>query len=343
MTHPAMQQRSRLTSVVSAGGLNPADRVGILGYGSQGRAQALNLRDSGVVVRIGLREDSASREQVLRDGLEACPLDTLAREMDWIVFLIPDEAQPEVYTGLEPSFKPGTAIVFAHGFNIHYRKIIPRDDLDVLLVAPLAVGEKVRALYESGGGPPCVIACDRDATGHAWVRVRRYAQALNRAPVRLFESSFAEETETDLFAEQAILCGGLNHLIAAGFETLVAAGYQPEIAYFSCLEEVKYMADLIYARGLAGMREAISTTAEYGDYTRGPRVIGEAVRAAMSDLLTEIRSGSFARELDAELQSGGKRLAGFRNRAREQAIETVRRGVISRTRETQDAMEPGGS
>ena len=337
MTRPTLPQDSPSTPVGSSCGLGD---VGILGYGSQGRAQALNLRDSGVAVQVGLREDSASRAHVLRDGLVSCSLDKLAREMDWIAFLIPDEAQPAVYARLEPLLRPGTALVFAHGFNIHYQKIIPRDDLDVLLVAPLAVGEKVRALYESGGGPPCVIACARDASGQALLRAYRYAQALNRKPVRVFESSFAEETETDLFAEQAILCGGLNHLIAAGFETLVAAGYQPEIAYFCCLEEVKYMADLISARGLAGMREAISTTAEYGDFTRGPRVIGEATRAAMSDLLAEIRSGAFARELDQELQQGGARLAEFRRRAHEQDIETVRQRVLGHSRK---AVGPGDS
>jgi ketol-acid reductoisomerase len=327
------------------GGVGPAlgGRVGVVGYGSQGRAQALNLRDSGVEIRIGLRDGSASREQVDRDGFAAGPVETLAREAEWIAFLVPDEAQPAVYAQIENSLRPGTALVFAHGFNIHYRKIIPRNDLDVLLVAPLAVGEKVRALYESGGGPPCVIACARDATGHALERARRYAQALNRMPVRVFESSFAEETETDLFAEQAILCGGLTHLIAAGFETLVAGGYQPEIAYFCCLEEVKYMSDLIYARGLAGMREAISTTAEYGDYTRGPRVIGDATRAAMADLLVEIRTGAFARELEAELQGGGKRLAGFRRMAHEHAIETVRRCALSPTPKARDAADPEGS
>ncbi len=340
MTRPARPQGNRSTPVDTPPGLSLGDRVGILGYGSQGRAQALNLRDSGATVRIGLREGSASQAHVHRDGLESSSLDTLAREMDWLAFLIPDEVQPAVYAGLEPLLKPGTALVFAHGFNIHYQKIIPRNDLDVLLVAPLAVGEKVRALYESGGGPPCVIACARDVTGQALVRAHRYAQALNRTPVRVFKSSFAEETETDLFAEQAILCGGLNHLIAAGFETLVAAGYQPEIAYFCCLEEVKYMADLIYARGLAGMREAISTTAEYGDYTRGPRVIGEATRVAMSDLLAEIRSGAFARELEQELQKGATRLTDFRRRAHEQAIESVRHRVLGHTPETAD---PGGA
>ncbi len=305
--------------------MNSLGRIGVIGYGSQGRAQALNLRDAGADLEIGLRRSSPRWDAVREDGLRPVAIDALAQAADLLVFLIPDQAQPALYeTEIATRLRSGCGMIFAHGFNIHYRTILPRPDLDVILVAPLAVGEKVRERFVEGVGIPALIACAQDASGRALVRARKYAETMGAAPDRIFESSFAEETETDLFAEQAILCGGLTHLIQAGFETLVQAGYQPEIAYYSCLEEVKYMADLIQARGLAGMRESISTTAEYGDYTRGPCVIGDASREAMRKLLREIQSGAFARELEEEIHSGGLRLSAFRQAALRHPIETIR-------------------
>ncbi len=308
--------------------MNSLGRIGVIGYGSQGRAQALNLRDAGADLEIGLRRSSPRWDTVREDGLRPVAIDALAQAADLLVFLIPDQAQPALYeTEIATRLRSGCGMIFAHGFNIHYRTILPRPDLDVILVAPLAVGEKVRERFVEGVGIPALIACAQDASGQALVRARKYAETMGAAPGRIFETSFAEETETDLFAEQAILCGGLTHLIQAGFETLVQAGYQPEIAYYSCLEEVKYMADLIQAHGLAGMRESISTTAEYGDYTRGPCVIGEASRKAMQKLLRDIQSGDFARELEEEIHSGGLRLSAFRQAALRHPIETIRARV----------------
>lgn len=305
-------------------------RIGVIGYGSQGRAQALNLRDRGCEIEIGLRAGSRRAETVRGDGLIPVAIETLAEHSDLVVFLIPDEVQPRVYEESVASRLPsGSALVFAHGFNIHYRRMLPRPDLDVILVAPLAVGTKVRERFVEGKGVPTVIASAQDASGKALERARRYAETMGARSNQVLESSFAEETETDLFAEQAILCGGLTHLILAGFETLVQAGYRPEIAYFSCLEEVKNMADLIQTRGIAGMRESISTTAEYGDYTRGPQVIGPEARKAMQRLLGEIQNGDFARELEQEIQSGGAHLAAWRREALTHPIEAIRQRVAS--------------
>ncbi|MHB1543586.1 MAG: ketol-acid reductoisomerase [Gammaproteobacteria bacterium] len=308
--------------------MNGLGRIGVVGYGSQGRAQALNLRDGGFEPEIGLRHGSAHWDTVRRDGLRPVAIDALAEHADLIVFLIPDQEQPVVYaTEIATRLQSGSALIFAHGFNIHYQTILPRPDLDVILVAPLAVGAKVRERFVDRLGIPALIACAQDASGQGLTRARSYAEAMGAIPECIFESSFAEETETDLFAEQAILCGGLTHLILAGFETLIQAGYRPEIAYFSCLEEVKYMADLIQARGIAGMREMISTTAEYGDYTRGPRVIGRASREAMQGLLREIQNGAFARELDQELRTGGAHLKAMRQEATQHPIEKIRAAV----------------
>ncbi len=310
-------------------------RIGVIGYGSQGRAQALNLRDGGFEPEIGLRPGSPHWDEVRADGLKPVAIDALAAHADLLVFLIPDEAQPAVYAGeVATRIRSGSALVFAHGYNIHYRMILPRPDLDVILVAPLAVGAKVRERFVARRGIPALLAAAQDASGQALARARTYAEALGATMGQIIESSFAEETETDLFAEQAILCGGLTHLILAGFETLVQAGYQPEIAYFSCLEEVKYMADLIQERGIAGMREAISTTAEYGDYTRGPRVVGAASREAMRDLLVEIQEGTFARELDQAIRTGGAELEAWRREAALHPIEHIR-AKIAATGESQ--------
>jgi len=299
-------------------------RVAVLGFGAQGRAQALNLRDSGVAVVVGLRDGSPSAPRVEAAGLAYAPLATALRDADLVALLVPDAAQPALYAeAIAPALRPGAALVFAHGYNVHYGHIAPRADLDVLLVAPLGIGDQVRAQYLAGGGVPGLVAVQRDASGRAGARALGYARALGLARAGIIESSFAEETETDLFAEQAVLCGGMSHLIVAAFETLVEAGYAPEVAYFCCLHEVALIANLTQARGIAGMRESISFTAEHGDYTRGPRVVGEATRAELKRILAEVRSGDYARELAAEVAAGGPTVAAGRAAARRNLIEQV--------------------
>ncbi|MGH8161169.1 MAG: ketol-acid reductoisomerase [Gammaproteobacteria bacterium] len=302
------------------------ERVAVLGYGSQGRAQALNLRDSGVDVVVGLRPGSASADRVRADGLtlaasaEAVECSTLA------AILVPDEAQPALYESVVvPRLARGGALVFAHGFNVHYGRIRARADLDVLLVAPSGIGEQLRAQYAAGRGVAGFVAVGVDATGRARARALGYAKALGHDRVAVIETTFAEETETDLFAEQAVLVGGLTELIEAGFETLVDAGYQPEIAYFSCLEEIKLMADMIYAGGLADLRERISSTAAFGGLVAGPRIVDARSRAAMREVLGDITSGRFAEALAREMAGGAPRLAEAAERARKHPIEAVRR------------------
>ncbi|HSC48124.1 MAG TPA: ketol-acid reductoisomerase [Gammaproteobacteria bacterium] len=299
-------------------------RVAVLGFGAQGRAQAQNLKDSGVSVSVGLRAGSASRAAAMAAGHEVLEPPEAAAWADLVVMLVPDEVQPQVYAeAVEPRLKKGGALVFAHGFNIHYGRVKPRTDLDVVMVAPNGIGEQVRMEFAAGHGVPGIVALHQDASGGARALALSYAWALGLGRAGIIESSFKEETETDLFAEQAVLSGGLTHLIAAGFDTLVAAGYAPEIAYFSCLHEIKLMADMIYARGIAGMRESISATAEYGDYTRGPRVVGAASRTAMGELLKEIQSGAFAAELAREMAAGKPVIKGGRAAARAALIEKV--------------------
>ncbi|MDN5865259.1 MAG: ketol-acid reductoisomerase [Gammaproteobacteria bacterium] len=317
-------------------GANLGDQmVAVLGYGSQGRAQALNLADSGVQVVVGLRPGSANAARVQRDGLRLAALDEAVEQADLVALLIPDEAQPEAYEQVvAPRLRQGGALVFAHGFNIHYRHIHPRADLDALLVAPSGIGEQLRARYEAGNGIAGFVAVDQDATGQARARALAFAKALGHDRVAVIETTFAEETETDLFAEQAVLVGGLSELIEAGFETLVEAGYQPEIAYFSCLEEVKLMADMIHERGLADMKRRISTTAAFGALLSGPRVIDRSSRAAMRELLADIAAGRFAQALSAEMAAGGPRLEAEAARARAHPLEAVRRRLRgSRPRE----------
>ncbi|MGH8270973.1 MAG: ketol-acid reductoisomerase [Gammaproteobacteria bacterium] len=302
------------------------EEVAVLGYGSQGRAQALNLRDSGISVRVGLRPGSVHAKAVQADGLAlATPVEAVARAA-LVAMLVPDEVQARVYEdAVAPHLARGGALVFAHGFNIHYRRICPRDDLDVILVAPSGIGEQLRAQYKAGRGIAGFVAVAQDATGRARSRALGYAKALGHDRVAVIETTFAEETETDLFAEQAVLVGGLTELIEAGFETLVAAGYQPEIAYFSCLEEVKLMADMIYANGLAQLRERISSTAAFGGLVAGPRVVDEHSRAAMREVLADIVSGGFADALAHEMDAGGPRLAAAVERARTHPLEAIRR------------------
>ncbi|MGH8379181.1 MAG: ketol-acid reductoisomerase [Gammaproteobacteria bacterium] len=317
-----------MATVLYDTGINPslirARRVAVLGFGSQGRAQAMNLKDSGVNVSVGLRAGSASRAVAEAAGLQVAePVATVAKA-DIVVMLIPDETQPRVYEEIvAPALRKNGALIFAHGYNIHYQRIIPRADLDVILVAPNGIGDQVRAQYLADRGVPALMAVHQDTSGNARALALSYAWAQGYGRAGIIESSFREETETDLFAEQAVLCGGLTHLIAAAFDTLVDAGYAPEVAYFACLHEVKLMADMIYNNGIAGMRDSISTTAEFGDYTRGPRVIGEASRAAMADILKEIQNGQFAKQLGREIEAGLPTIKVERIRARTQLIETV--------------------
>ncbi len=272
-------------------------KIAIIGYGSQGRGQAQNLNDSGYDVVVGLREGSSSREVAESDGLEVTNIEDAAKTGDVIQMLIPDNVQPEVYESkIEPGLDEGDALFFSHGFNIHYNQIQPPEDVDVVMVAPKGPGNLVRRVYTEGQGVPALLAIYQDYTGESRDTGLAYAHGLGATRAGVILTTFKEETETDLFGEQAVLCGGVTELIKAGFETLTEDGYQPEIAYFEVLNELKLIVDLIYEGGLTEMRRSISDTAEYGDLTRGERVIGEESREAMKELLEEIKSGEFARE-----------------------------------------------
>ena len=280
-------------------------KVAIIGYGSQGHAHALNLRDSGVDVRVGLRDGSASRAKAQSAGLAVKSPAEAAAEADVVMLLAPDTAQQQIYLeSIAPGLRAGDALMFAHGFNIRFGLIDPPEGVDVAMVAPKGPGHLVRRTYEGGGGVPALLAVERDASGKAKALGLSYAWAIGATRAGVLETTFKEETETDLFGEQVVLCGGLTALIQAGFETLVAAGYQPESAYFECLHEVKLIVDLIYEHGISGMRYSISTTAKYGDMTRGPRVINDSVRAEMKKILSEIQSGAFADEWMSEYKNG---------------------------------------
>jgi len=299
--------------------------VAILGYGSQGRAQALNLRDSGVSVIVGLREESPRRARARDDGLRVEKPESAVAGADLVAMLVPDEAQPAVYAEIvEPALKPGGALVFAHGYNIHYGLIEPREDLDVILVAPSGIGEQVRARYEAGHGTAGFVAVEHDASGQARKRALGYARALGEGRVAVIETTFTEEVETDLFAEQAVLVGGLTELITKAFTTLEEAGYQPEIAYFCCLEEIKLMADLIYEQGLASLWDSISSTAAFGGLQVGPNVINDESATAMREALSRIRDGQFAANLAREIREGSPQLENARQKLREHPIEAVR-------------------
>jgi ketol-acid reductoisomerase len=299
-------------------------RVAVMGFGAQGRAHALNLRDSGVDVTVGLREGSASRDICGKLGLGVETPSIAASRCDVVMVVVPDETQPGLYADcLDKNMPQGSALLFAHGYNIHFGRITPRADLDVLMVAPLGIGDQVRATFEKGGGVPALLAVQQDATGGARALGLSYAWANGHGRAGIIETNFRDETETDLFAEQVVLCGGLTHLIEAAYETLVDAGYPPELAYFSCLHEVKLIADMIHTRGIAGMRRSISSTAEFGDYTRGPRIINESSRREMKALLEEIRDGRFADELDADARQGFPTLSKGRESAEKHGIEAV--------------------
>ncbi|MFO0723239.1 MAG: ketol-acid reductoisomerase [Myxococcota bacterium] len=290
-------------------GLLANKRVGVLGYGSQGQAQALNLRDSGIAVEIGLPEGRSSRARAVADGFAVHPASELAKTADLLVFLTPDEThQAQFEAEIRPALRPGTALVFAHGFSVQYGQVVAPPEVDVLMVAPMGAGPLVRKEYTEGRGASALVAVHQDATGQARALGLGYAQALGAGRVGIMETTFREETETDLFAEQAVLCGGVSSLIHKAFETLTEAGYAEEIAYFCCLHELKFIIDLIQERGIAGMRRRISNTAKYGDLTRGPRVVDAHAKAQMQVILQEIRSGAFAAEWLAESKGGRAQL-----------------------------------
>ncbi len=298
--------------------------VAIIGYGSQGHAHALNLKDSGVNVIVGLYGGSKSAQKAQEAGLKVYPVDEAARIADWIMILLPDEVQKTIFKEqILPGLKPGKVLLFAHGFNIHFGQIVPPDDVDVIMVAPKGPGHLVRRTYEQGEGVPALFAVYQDATGQARSRALAYAKGIGGTRAGVLETTFREETETDLFGEQVVLCGGLTALIKAGFETLVDAGYQPELAYFECLHEVKLIVDLIVEGGLAKMRDSISNTAEYGDYVTGPRIITDQTRAEMKKVLEEIQSGQFARNFVLENQAGKPGFTAMRRQEAEHPIEEV--------------------
>jgi ketol-acid reductoisomerase len=298
--------------------------VAIIGYGSQGHAHALNLNDSGVNVVVGLYPGSKSASKAEAAGLRVLSVAEATTAADLIMILLPDEVQRTVYQEeIVPNLKPGKALAFAHGFNIHFAQVIPPPFVDVLMVAPKGPGHLVRRTYEQGEGVPCLFAVFQDATGQARDRALAYAKGIGGTRAGILETSFREETETDLFGEQVVLCGGLSALIKAGFETLVNAGYQPELAYFECLHEVKLIVDLVVEGGLAKMRDSISNTAEYGDYTRGPRIVTDATRSEMTKILQEIQSGQFAREFVLENQAGKPGFTAMRRQEAEHPIEEV--------------------
>jgi ketol-acid reductoisomerase len=299
-------------------------KVAVIGYGSQGHAHALNLKDSGVDVRVGLREGSSSVAKAEAAGLRVLSIADATSEADVVMILLPDTEQKRIYEAdIAPNLQPGDAVAFAHGFNIRFGRIVPADGIDVFMVAPKGPGHLVRRTYTEGGGVPCLIAVAQDATGKSRELALSYADAIGGTRAGVLETTFAEETETDLFGEQVVLCGGLTSLVQAGFETLVEAGYQPEMAYFECLHEVKLIVDLMYEEGIAGMRYSISDTAEYGDVTRGPRIITPATRDEMRKILAEITSGAFAEEWVAESDSGRDRFNALRQQGKDHPIEQV--------------------
>jgi ketol-acid reductoisomerase len=299
-------------------------KVAIIGYGSQGHAHALNLKDSGVDVRVGLHDTSRSKEKAKADGLTVLPVAEAAAWADVIMILVPDTKQAAVYKScIAPNLKAGKMLMFAHGFNIRFETIKPPADVDVTMVAPKSPGHRVREVYTEGGGTPAIMAVHQDATGNAKALALSYAKALGTTRAGVIETTFTEETETDLFGEQAVLCGGASALVKAGFDTLVEAGYQPEIAYFECLHELKLIVDLMYRGGLNYMRYSVSDTAEYGDYTGGPRVINDESRAAMKKMLKEIQDGTFAKNWIAENETGRKNFKAMRAKEQDSKIEQV--------------------
>ena len=298
-------------------------KVAVIGYGSQGHAHALNMKESGVSVVIGLRE-GASWKKAEQSGLKVMPVADAVKASDVVMILAPDEAQAAIYRqDIAPNLKPGSYLAFGHGFNIHFGQIVPRADIDVIMIAPKGPGHLVRSTYTQGGGVPSLIAIHQNATGRARDVALSYAAANGGARAGVIETSFREETETDLFGEQAVLCGGATALVQAGFDTLVEAGYAPEMAYFECLHELKLIVDLMYEGGIANMRYSISNTAEYGDFTRGPRIVTDETRAEMRRILKEIQEGKFAQEFILENRAGAASLHAMRRIGAEHPIEKV--------------------
>jgi ketol-acid reductoisomerase len=304
-------------------------KVAVIGYGSQGHAHSLNLKDSGVDVRVGLQEGSKSRAKAEARGLRVLGVADAAKEADIIMIVVPDELQATVYEeSIKPNLEPGNMVMFAHGFNIHYGFIDPPADVDVTMIAPKSPGHRVRELYLEGTGVPGLLAIHRDASGQAKEKALAYGKAIGCTKAGVIETTFAEETETDLFGEQAVLCGGVSALIQAGFETLVEAGYQPEMAFFECLHEMKLIVDLMYEGGLKYMRYSVSNTAEFGDYTTGPRIIDDHVKESMRKVLADVREGVFAHKwMDENRVNGQANFKAMRERATTHQIEQVGDGL----------------
>ena len=303
-------------------------KVAVLGFGSQGHAHALNLKDSGHDVRVGLREGSKSWPKAGAAGLRVLPTADAVAEADVVMILLPDTSQAKVYeSDVAPNLKDGDMLMFAHGFNIHFGTISPPAGIDVTMIAPKGPGHLVRRTYEQGIGTPALVAVHQDATGTALARALAYADGIGVARAGVIETTFKEETETDLFGEQVVLCGGTTALVKSSFDTLVAAGYQPEIAYFECMHELKLIVDLMYEGGMSWMRYSISDTAEYGDYTRGPRVVNDETREEMRRILDEIQSGQFAKEWIEEADGGFATFLRLREQARTSQLEDVGKGL----------------
>jgi ketol-acid reductoisomerase len=296
--------------------------VAMIGFGSQGHAHAENLRDSGVKVVVGLKPDGNSWKKAIAKGFDVMTVAEATAQADVVMILLPDENQAEIYTNeIEPNLKEGATIAFGHGFNIHYGRIVPRADINVMMIAPKAPGHTVRNEFTKGGGIPDLIAVAQDPSGNTKALALSYASAIGGGRTGIIETTFKDETETDLFGEQAVLCGGVTSLVQAGFETLTEAGYAPEMAYFECLHELKLIVDLMYEGGIADMRYSISNTAEYGDYVSGPRVIGEESKKAMKQILAEIQNGKFAKDFILEGQAGYPRMKAERNNAKNSLLE----------------------
>ncbi|SCH72734.1 Ketol-acid reductoisomerase [uncultured Clostridium sp.] len=303
-------------------------KVAILGYGSQGHAHAQNLRDSGVEVVVGLHEGSKSRQKAVDDGFEVVSVSNATKQSDIVMLLLPDTAQKQIYEdSVRDNLREGQTLVFAHGFNIHYNRITPPDFVDVVMVAPKGPGHLVRSVFKNGSGVPALFAVEQDHTGDAETTVLAYAKGIGATRAGVLRTTFKEETETDLFGEQAVLCGGVSELIKSGFKTLVDAGYQPEVAYFECLHEMKLIVDLIYEGGFEAMRYSISDTAEYGDYVSGPRVITDEARKGMRDILNDIQNGKFAKEWIEENESGCVNFLAKRNEEYNSQISEVGRNL----------------
>jgi ketol-acid reductoisomerase len=318
-------------------------KTAILGFGSQGHAHALNLKDSGCEVAVGLYEGSKSWPRAEEAGLQVMTIPDAVRWADVVMMLLPDEKQPAVYRAeVEPNLSDGDLMLFAHGFNIHFNQIVVPPEVDLGLVAPKGPGHVLRRLYVEGNGMPALFAVGNDASGEARDLILSYARGIGCGRAGILETTFAEETETDLFGEQAVLCGGLTALLKAGFDTLVEAGYQPELAYYECVNELKLIVDLIYEGGLAGMRYSISNTAEYGDYTAGPKLIDEDARQRMREILADIQSGKFAKEWVLENEAGGASFLAMRRREAELRVEKVGAELRALAAEGVETPSPAG-